>query len=107
MAHVGAIGIAGVEGVAEVSDCAGCVAVFDVVGLSVEEIGLADRADLDHAFDPRGAGLGCGSLGKSLGDGDAVFGQLEIRLSLFTPVDARNERGLAEKELEFRGTLEL
>ncbi len=39
--------------------------------------------------------------GEGLGDGDAVFGELEIGFSLITPVDASDERGFAEKELEF------
>lgn len=74
--------------------------------VAVEKIGLADRADLDHAFDPLGAGLGRLSLGEGFGDSDAVFGQLEIGLPLVSPINPRDERWLAEPEPEFRSTFE-
>ncbi len=73
----------------------------------MEEIGLADRADFDHALDPLGAGLSSRSLGEGFGDGDTVFGQLEIGLSLVPPINPRDERGLAKKEPEFRRAFEL
>ena len=88
-------------------DGIGSIPVFDMVGFAVEEIGLADRADLHHAVDPLGAGLGRRALGEGFGDIDAVLGEFEIRLRLVAAIHFCDERRFPEEELQLSGRFEL